>query len=433
LLVLVCSFLVDSAAANEELGPKNKEQKTEPFRPEVGKFPPAEKAKAYMGQLVFVDHANRRGSIRVSGGELFHSTPPAPFAMLPYGMVRHHGAPADLRDISLGTMLHGRFYLPPDPQLSTVPVIKEGSVTHPAENHAILLEDEPSFCLREGKVWKLKEVELSGNTQGMIVASREPKEGSLEPKEGSLEPKENSEGKEGEQRMSIDAATCFCRGREKLGLEDLIAEGLWPAEGKKSLGGQVVHLGIAWKPAGHWERRVGNRLHISDIWLDEAAMQRAKEHQIKVHQELIRSRWMPAWVDAVEYGKFGGATVTATVFGGMDPSLYADFKKGIDGQMAVSDTQLKHSQGWVRHSLVAVPGPILDVARQGKEVPLGSSGIQIRMKVDQLAEGFRPGKIVRIRPKSWPDDTVPREEYTDGHLEELFPTPAIFPDYKDKQ
>ena len=213
----------------------------------------------------------------------------------------------------------------------------------------------------------------------------------------------------------------------------VIAEGLWPAEGKKSLGGQVVHLGIAWKPAGHWERRVGNRLHISDIWLDEAAMQRAKEHQIKVHQELIRGRWMPAWVDAVEYGKFGGATVTATVFGGMDPSLYADFKKGIDGQMAVSDTQLKHSQGWVRHSLVAVPGPILDVARQGKEVPLGSSGIQIRMKVDQLAEGFRPGKIVRIRPKSWPDDTVPREEYTDGHLEELFPTPAIFPDYKDKQ
>ena len=43
----------------------------------------------------------------------------------------------------------------------------------------------------------------------------------------------------------------------------------------------------------------------------------------------MRSRWMPAWVDAVEYGKFGRATVTATLFGGMDPTLYADFKKGI--------------------------------------------------------------------------------------------------------
>ena len=81
---------------------------------------------------------------------------------------------------------------------------------------------------------------------------------------------------------------------------------------------------------------------------------------------------------------------------------------------------------------MAVSGPRLDVTKQEKEVPLGSSGIQIRMKVDQIIEGFRPGKIVRVRPKSWPDDAVPREEYTDGHLDELFPTPAIFPNYKYK-
>lgn len=412
---LACSLVFDLRAANEEPRPKNQEPAAEPFRPEAGKFPPLEMAKAYYGQLIFVDHANRRGSLRMTGGELMHSTAPSPFAMLPYGMVRHHGAPADLRDIRLGTMLHGRFYLPPDSKLSAVPVISSGSATHPAENHAILLEDEPSFCLREGKVWKLKEVELMGENQGMIVASREPKEG--------------AEGKEGEQRMSIDGATCFWRGREKLGLEDLIAEGLWSAEGKKSLGGQVVYLAIAWKPAGHWERRVGNRLHISDIWLDETAMQRAIQHQIRVHQELIRSRWMPAVVDAVEYGKFGSATVTATLFGGMDPALYADFQKGINGQVAASETNLKHQYGTVRHSLVANSGPILDVMKQDKNIPLGSSGIQIRIKVDQIIEGIRPGRIVRIRPKNWPDDTVPREEYTEGHPEERFPSPDIFPKY----
>ena len=409
-LCLIITLSVTSTALTDE-----------PFRPEAGRFPPLEKAKAYDGQLVFVDHANRRGSIRVTGGELMHSTAPSPFAMLPYGMVRYHGAPADLRDILLGTMLHGRFYLPPDPKLSSVPVITNASLkpkdilTQPAENHAILLEDEPSFCLREGKVWKLKEVALTGNKQGMIVANREPKAG--------------GEGKEGEQQMSIDAATRFWRGREQLGLEDLIAEGLWPADGKKSLGGQVVHLGITWKPDGHWERRVGNRLHISDIWLDETAMQRATQHQIEVHRELIRCRWMPAWVDAVEYGKFGSATVTATLFGGMDPSLYADFQKGIDGQMAASETNLKHEYGTVRHSLVASSGSILDVMKQDKEIPLGSSGIQIRMKVDQIIEGIRPGRIVRIRPMNWPDDAVPREEYTEGHLEERFPSPDIFPKY----
>jgi hypothetical protein len=57
----------------------------EPFRPETGKFPPAEMAKAYQGQLAFVDHANRRGSLRFTGGELLHSTAPRPFAMLPCG------------------------------------------------------------------------------------------------------------------------------------------------------------------------------------------------------------------------------------------------------------------------------------------------------------------------------------------------------------
>ena len=418
LLLLACSLVVHASSAGQEPSTKNQQPGTgvaAPFRPEAGKFPPLEKAKAYDGQLMFVDHANRRGSIRVTGGELLHSTAPSPFAMLPYGMVRYHGAPADLRDVPLGTMMHGRFYLPPDPKLSSVPVVTKASVTQPAENHAILLEDEPSFCLREGKVWKLQEVALNGNKKGMIVANREPKAG--------------GEGKEGELQMTIDAATRFWRGREQLGLEDLIAEGLWPADGKKSLGGQVVHLGITWKPDGHWERRVGNRLRISDIWLDETAIQRATQHQIEVHRELIRSRWMPAWVDAVEYGKFGNATVTATLFGGMDPSLYADFQKGIDGQVAASEANLKHEYGTVRDSLVAISGPILEVMKQDKEIPLGSSGIRIRIKVNQIIEGIRPGRIVRIRPMNWPDDAAPREEYTEGHLEERFPSPDIFPKY----
>ena len=120
-LCLIITLSVTSTALTDE-----------PFRPESGKFPPLEKAKAYDGQLMFVDHANRRGSIRVTGGELFHSTAPHPFAMLPYGVIRYHGAPADLRDVPLGTMLHGRFYLSPDPKLSSVPVITKASLTQPA-------------------------------------------------------------------------------------------------------------------------------------------------------------------------------------------------------------------------------------------------------------------------------------------------------------
>src|SRR6476661_2171164 len=80
LLILGCSFVIQATAAGEEQGTKNKEPGTEVFRPEAGKFPPLEKAYSYRGELVFVDHVNRRGSLRVqSAGTLFRN-PPQPFA-----------------------------------------------------------------------------------------------------------------------------------------------------------------------------------------------------------------------------------------------------------------------------------------------------------------------------------------------------------------
>ena len=151
----------------------------EPFRPEAGKFPPLEKAHSYRGELVFVDHANRRGSIRIQGEGMYFRNKPHPFAMLPYGIIRYHNAPAQLRDIPLGTVLHARAFLPPNPKLSAVPVLPinnrnkkagySGVGTAPAENHVLLLEDEASHCMRNGLVWKLKEVEIK-NGGGKIIA-----------------------------------------------------------------------------------------------------------------------------------------------------------------------------------------------------------------------------------------------------------------------
>ena len=394
----------------------------EPFRPEPGKFPPLEKAHSYRGELVFVDHANRRGSLRVQGAGTYFRNAPHPFAMLPYGIVRLQGAPADLRDIPLGTVLHVRAFLPPDPKTSAVPVLPVGNKNKtsgysgkgiaPAENHVLLLEDEPSHCQREGKVWKLQEVDIKDN-QGMIVAR--------------LERKSSEDGKVSEESMTFDAATRIWRGRERLGVEDLIEEGIWPASGMKSLGDQAVLLGITWKPT---PSAVFTRFHISDIWLDDIAMQRAARNQTETHKAFIRSRWMPAWVDDVEYGKFGNATVTATLFGGMDKSLYADFKKGASGVMNAVENTLKHGHGAYGPAHMACKGPIVDVVRTDGKVPLGSSGIQIRFKTDLIIEGIRPGRVVRVRPGNWPQVNVPREEYLgNSTIDERFPTPAIFPKY----
>lgn len=394
----------------------------EPFRPKMGQFPPLEKAHTYRGELAFVDHANRRGSLRVQGEGMYFRNAPHPFAMLPYGIIRYQGAPADLRDIPLGTVLHVKAFLPPDPKFSVVPVLPvnnrnktagySGVGIAPAENHVLLLEDEPSHCLRQDKVWKLQEIDIKNN-QGMIVARCEHK--SAEASETQVE------------TLTFDSATRFWRGRECLTIEDLVAENTWPAEGKHPIDNLEVHLGISWRPT---PKGIFTRFHISDIWLDEVAMLRAAQNQNESHKAFIRSRWMPAWIDSVEYKKFGTAKVTATLFGGMDESLYADFKKGTTGWMNAVESTLKHGHGAYGPAHMACRGPILDVTKTEDAVPLGSSGIQITFQTDLIIEGIRPGRIVRVRAGDWPQVNLPREEYLNGDdLEERFPTPDIFPKY----
>jgi len=410
------SLFASNATADDEL-----------FRPVAGTFPPLEKAHSYRGELVFVDHANRRGSLRVQGDGKFYRNDPHPFAMLPYGIVRHHGTLADLRDVPLGTVMHVRAFLPPDPKLSAVPVLPvnnrekdaghyRGTGIFPAENHVLLLEDEPSHCLREGLVWKLKEVEL-GKNAGKIIASRAPKEG------------EDDNAKE--EELTFDTATRIWRGRERIRVSDLVAEGAWPATGRKDLGGQAVLLGITWKPApGDGLSGAFTQFHISDIWLDDDAIQNAAHFQTETHKTFIRSRWMPASVDIVKYGRFGRATVTATLFGGMDDSLYNDFQKGVGAQINGAENTLKHAAGHYGPSHMASSGRILDVTRATGKVPLGSSGIQIQFETDLIIEGIRPGRVVRVRPESWPRMQIPREEYLfNNSPEDRFPTPAIFPKY----
>jgi hypothetical protein len=162
--------------------------------------------------------------------------------------------------------------------------------------------------------------------------------------------------------------------------------------------------------------------------MDDTAMQRAARNQTEVHKAFIRCRWMPAWVDSVEYGKFGRAQVTATLFGGMDASLYADFQKNVSAMMNASENTLKHTHGAYGPAHMASKGTILDVIKTDGDVPLGSSGIQIRFETDLIIEGIRPGRVVRVRPSSWPQVDVPREEYlNDGaSVEERFPPPTIF-------
>jgi len=376
-------------------------QADEPFRPEPGKFPPLAEAKAYRGELVFVDHVNRRGSLRLQVDEHFQEGRLHHFAMLPYGMIRYRGAPAELRDIPIGTVLYGRFYLSPDPETSAVPNVKGNDRTAPAENHAILLEDGPSLCLREGKAWKLKAVDINGE-EGNLIASLERKEGGA--------------GLAGKHKLTIDSSTRIWRGRELLGLDELIADGTWPATGPKQFEDQPIQLALTWHP-----RYLYKQFHVADLWLDEAAMKVATKRQRQRHIRHIRTRWLPAQVDAIQYEEFGRAAVTVTLFGGMDDSLYADFKPGIGGKMAAAENTLR--TWWPDHD--GMDGRIISVQKADAEPPSGSSGIQIQFEVPLILEGFRPGRIVRIRPQNWPNVKPPVEERVRS-FEDRWPSPDLF-------
>jgi hypothetical protein len=113
----------------------------------------------------------------------------------------------------------------------------------------------------------------------------------------------------------------------------------------------------------------------------------------------------------------------------MDDSLYADFKKDASALMNAVEATLKHTHGAYGPAHMACKGPIIDVVKAEGEAPLGSSGIQIQFQTDLIIEGIRPGRVVRVRPASWPQVQIPREEYVGDSIDARFPTPAIFPKY----
>ena len=177
-----------------------------------------------------------------------------------------------------------------------------------------------------------------------------------------------------------------------------------------------MQISLTWHP-----RYLYQQFHVSDVWLDEAAMNVAAERQRQRHIRHIRTRWMPAQVDSIDNGKFGQATIKATLFGGMDESLYADFKPNIGGKMAAAENTLR--TWWQDHD--GMDGRITAVEQATAEPPFGSSGIQIRFDVPLILEGFRPGRVVRIRPQNWPNVKPPVEERVRS-FEDRWPSPDLF-------
>ncbi|WDI40609.1 hypothetical protein [Bremerella sp. P1] len=363
LLFVVC--LTSPIAAEETFRTDTSEDEKLPWYQTVpGQFPPEGSAHYFTGELVGKDHIHRTGTIRVSRTDKqrrSHWDLPIDFRILPYGSLSYHGSPAALKDIPIGTHLHGLWYIKDEGEETKSLFYNRKSIESDFTK-AFRLVDDFTYYQEKNELWQVDNVDL---------------------KEMKLKLVSQAEGEEKPTSIELDltAATRVYQGKQVATLEDIQP-------------GQNVLFNLTWATL----YGVGR---CTDLWLDEESRQIAQARQLAQHRLHQKDRGLAGIIDAVDNQK---RILTVTLFGGIDSSLYEDFKPNTTAQVCVSEPTLQiYDQVNDKKG-----GPILAVNQVEKKP--GSSGIQIQVQPSLLLEGFRPGRIVRIFPSGWPVVTLPEEE-----------------------
>ncbi|QDU93997.1 hypothetical protein [Lignipirellula cremea] len=344
-------------------------QEPKAFVPQPGVFPPPQTGKYLVGELVSVDPINRRGALRLGGDGLsdrYHRAPSHQFALLPYGTLRYHGAPAELRDIPIGTVLHGFFTLPPENENALPPPeTGQGARYLLPETYALSLADDVSFYGDKKQSWQLTSVDQEMGQLHVTTPDGQP---------GVLD---------------IDGSTRLWQGRQDADWSDL------PADAR-------FQVNRSWSP--NWQY---GRFFCTDLWIDDESIARAAERQRQTHLRYQHHHWLAGWVDHVEHEENGEGIVAITLFAGMDGSLYDEVreKKKQGFQVAVGSPSLR--TWWHDHD--SKHGSLVELI-EAQDPPTGSSGIQLRLHFRELLDGYRPGRVVRLRCSDWPNFKLPPEE-----------------------
>lgn len=377
--------------------PKDPNAAPEWYQIVEGQFPPEGSAHTISGELISADHLERAFRIRIDRADhqergVFDR--PLYAEMLPYGSIWYHGAPAALQDIPLGTHLHGLFYLknPQDPPKKHPDAFNKGQPIEAGFQRCFRIEDDFTLNARKNQLWKIESVDLTA--MKLTVSLQEPA-GSPDAQGGSTAPPPVT------KTYDLQTRTRLFKGNTLAKLDDLQA-------------GQNLLFNITWATLYGPGR-------ITDIWLDDESRRLATAQQFEVHRAHIRERGLPGWVTAVEDAP---QFVTITFFGNVDPKLFDELtikdpnaKPPADGSPPPAEP--RGGLAVARDSLMTYDpvndrktGGILEV----KKIPVepGSSGIQIKLKMDMMLEGYRPKRIVRFYAPTWKVNALPREEQFQG-------------------
>jgi len=321
-----------------------------------GEFPAAGTGREIAGELIGVDHVARTGTLRPDRNDSQRTDDydiAMPFGLLPYAKTMIHGSYAELRDVPIGTHLHGVFFVQDAPAKNQKPVF----------NRVLRLEDDFSYLTRLKKSWRVDTVEVD---KGRLAVTGVAADGTADAKPTTYQ---------------IGPATRVWKGRGVGKLADLAA-------GQQILGNLTV---CTLKGPGR----------ATDLWIDDESRAVARERQLEVHKLWQREHGLGCWIDTVD-NKAG--TVTVTFFDACDPSLLKDMRVKEYVAAAVAEESLRtyDQNNDVRR------GPITE-AKTLPPMP-GSSGVQITFQPNPLLEGYRPRRYLRVFSGPWRIDDLPREE-----------------------
>ena len=326
-----------------------------PLAAGAAEFPPESAGREISGELIAVDHVNRKGTLRLDRTEAQQNHEydlPLPFTLLPYGKVMYRGAYADLRHVPIGTHLTGLFFA------------RDAKSPKPVFDGALRLEDDFSRLTRLKKTWRVDAVELE--KQRLVVT------GVVEGGPADAKP----------TILRVVPATRVWKGRTIGGLKDL-------APGQKVLANLTECT--LWGPG-----------RCLDVWIDEESRALARDQQLETHKQDQRLRGLAAWIDDVDNKN---EIVTATIFDHVDPSLLKDLRVKNHVAAAVAEESLRtYDQGNDKRF-----GPVLEI----KSVPAvpGCSGVRLSL-VMHLIPDLQLIREAAARPGAPPVDVDEERFFT---------------------
>src|SRR6185295_931443 len=221
-----------------------------PVVPKAGEFPTEGAGREISGELIGVDHVARSGTLRPDRNDSQRTDDydlAMPFTLLPYAKVLYHGMYAELRDVPIGTHLHGRFFVSQAPEKNKKAVF----------DRALSLADDFSQFTRLKKTWRVDAVEP--DKQKLTVT------GVVEG--GAVDPKPTI--------FQIGPSTRVWKGRGYGTLKDLAA-------------GQQIFANLTVCTLKGPGRCV-------DLWLDDESRAVARERQYEVHKLFQREHGLGCW------------------------------------------------------------------------------------------------------------------------------------------